>query len=222
MTLRLLVLALLLANAGYAAWTHGLLAGYGFAPATQAEPQRLEQQIRPDAMRLLTPVEARQIESTPVASAAQAATECLQAGLFNEQQSGVLRPLLESTLPAGSWSLESSVEPARWILYMGKYTSDDALARKRGELRQLGVSFEPVTNPTLSPGLSLGQFSNKADADVELAKVATRGVRTARVVQERPELRGQVLRLARVDAALKTQLQSLKPQLEGKPLQVCR
>ena len=31
--LRLLVLALLLANAGYLAWTHGLLADYGFAPA---------------------------------------------------------------------------------------------------------------------------------------------------------------------------------------------
>lgn len=223
MTLRLLVLLLLLANGGYFAWTRGLLAGYGFAPTTQAEPQRMDQQIRPQAMRLLTPAEARQVESVSAApTAAQPGTECLQAGLFNEQQTGVLRPLLESTLPPGSWALESSVEPARWILYMGKFANEEALGKKRGELRQLKVSFESVTNPTLSPGLSLGQFSQKADAEAELAKIATRGVRTARVVQERAEVRGQVLRVARVDSALKAQLESLKPQLEGKALQTCR
>jgi hypothetical protein len=61
--LRALVLALLLANAGYFAWTRGLLADYGFAPAAQSEPQRLTQQIRPEAMRLLTAEEARQFES---------------------------------------------------------------------------------------------------------------------------------------------------------------
>ena len=65
--LRLLVLVLLLANAGYLAWTHGLLADYGFAPAAQSEPQRLTQQIRPEAMRLLTAEEARQLENHPYA-----------------------------------------------------------------------------------------------------------------------------------------------------------
>ena len=65
--LRSLVLALLLANAGYFAWTRGLLADYGFAPAAQSEPQRLTQQIRPEAMRLLSPDETRQLETTPSA-----------------------------------------------------------------------------------------------------------------------------------------------------------
>jgi hypothetical protein len=63
--LRALVLALLLANAGYFAWTRGLLADYGFAPAAQSEPQRLTQQIRPEAMRLLSPEEVRQLEANP-------------------------------------------------------------------------------------------------------------------------------------------------------------
>ena len=63
--LRALVLALLLANAGYLAWTRGLLAGYGFAPAAQSEPQRLTQQIRPEAMQLLTADQARQFDSSP-------------------------------------------------------------------------------------------------------------------------------------------------------------
>jgi hypothetical protein len=63
--LRALVLVLVLANASYFAWTHGLLADYGFAPASQSEPQRLTQQIRPEAIRLLTPDEAWRFENNP-------------------------------------------------------------------------------------------------------------------------------------------------------------
>lgn len=216
--LRLLVLALLLANAGYFAFTQGLLADYGWAPAIQAEPQRLEQQIRPEAMQLLSTGEARQVESTGSSGAA----ECLQAGLFSDEQVGALRPRLQASLPAGSWSLESSAEPGRWIIYMGKYSSDEALAKKRGELRQRGVSFEPLLNPALAPGLSLGHFGSQAEAERELARAATLGVRTARVVLERPEAKGQLLKLAAVDAALRSQLEALKPQLEGKAWQACR
>ena len=45
--LRFFVLVLLLANAGYYAWSQGLLLEWGLAPASQSEPQRLAQQIRP-------------------------------------------------------------------------------------------------------------------------------------------------------------------------------
>jgi hypothetical protein len=221
--LRLLALALLLANAGYFAWTHGLLADYGYAPAAQAEPQRLAQQIRPQAMQLLTAADARQLESaaTP-AAAAPPAPECLQAGIFSPEQSTALRTGLESSLPVGSWTLESSVEPGRWIVYMGKYTSEDALAKKRAELRGLGVSFEALVNPALAPGLSLGHYSSQAEAERELAKAATRGVRTAKVVQERPEARGQMLKLPAADTAIKAKLDALKLQLAGKPLLTCQ
>lgn len=221
--LRLLVLTLLLANAGYFAWTHGLLADYGFAPVAQAEPQRLTQQIRPEAMRLLTASEARQLDSTSAAAAPtpQPVAECLQAGLFTPEQTAALRASLESNLPVGSWSLESSTEPGRWIVYMGKYNSEDALVKKRGELRGLGVSFEPLINPALGPGLSLGHYTSQAEAERELGKAATRGVRTAKVILERPEARGQLLKLPAVDAALKARLEPLKPQLAGKAFQTC-
>ncbi len=219
--LRLVVLALLLANAGYFAWTHGLLADYGIGPFAQAEPQRLTQQIRPEAMRILTATEARQLDSTIAAAAPQPAAECLQAGLFTPEQTAALRAGLESSLPIGSWSLESSTEPGRWIVYMGKYNSDDALAKKRTELRGLGVSFEPLVNPALGPGLSLGHYGSQAEAERGLANAATRGVRTAKVVLERSEVRGQLLKLPAVDAALKAKLEPLKAQLSGKPLQAC-
>lgn len=223
--LRLLVLALLLANAGYFAWTQGLLADYGLAPIAQAEPQRLAQQIRPEAMVLLTATDARQLESgtsTTASTPPPPAPECLQAGLFTPEQSTPLRAALESSLPVGSWSLESSTEPGRWIVYMGKYANEEALAKKRSELRGLNISFEALVNPALGPGLSLGHFGSQAEAERELARVTTRGVRTAKVVLERPEARGQLLRLPAVDATLKAKLEPLKPQLDGKQLQSCK
>ena len=63
--LRVLVLLLLLANAGYFAWSQGLLAAWGFAPEATGEPQRLRQQIKPEALRLLQGNELRRLEVAP-------------------------------------------------------------------------------------------------------------------------------------------------------------
>lgn len=218
--LRLAVLALLLANAAYFAWSHGLLAAWGFAPAQQAEPQRIAQQIRPEAVRVLAPDEARRAETA--AAAASRPAECLQAGLFDDQQTAALRLAVEPALAPGTWTLEPGTEPARWIVYMGKYPNAESVARKRAELRQLGVSFEPLANPALEPGLSLGGFDSQAAATQHLERLAQRGVRTAKVQQERPEVRGQVLKLPSADDAQRARLDELKPLLAGKALRACR
>jgi hypothetical protein len=222
--LRALVLGLLLANAGYFAWTQGWLMALGLAPVQQAEPQRLTQQINPEAMRLIDSTAAAAVVD-PVAAPAQTASEpvgeCLQAGVFSDAEANALRPRLQGSLPEGSWAFSPVVVPGRWILYMGRYANEEMVAKKRSELRARGVAHEPVQNPSLNPGLSLGHFDNKADADRELAKDVERGVRTARVIQERPEARGQRLTLPVADAALKAQLAALKPRLAGKLLVSC-
>ena len=113
--LRLLALALLLANAGYFAWSQGLLAAYGFKPARQAEPERLAQQIRPEALQLITPAAlppARPAVQTP-AGPLPGGAACLQVGLFTERQARLLRPRLQVGLPEGSWSLDRSDESSR-------------------------------------------------------------------------------------------------------------
>ena len=226
--LRLTVLALILANAGYYAYSQGLLVAYGFAPVAQAEPQRMTQQIKPEALRILNPLEAAQTEAIALpaqtvanASSAASSTECLQVGMFNEEQTMVLRDKLVSTLPQNSWVIESALVPARWLVYMGKYSGDEAVIKKKSELRGLGVSFEALNNPTLEPGLSLGNFKTQPEAQVELERIAKKGVKTAKVVQERAEQRGQRLKLPTVDAALRNQLDVIKPQLAGKVFVAC-
>ena len=217
--LRLLVLLLLLANGGYYAWSRGHLLPWGLGPAQQAEPQRMGQQLRPEALRILPGEELRRVEAA--VAAAPRAAECLQSGLLDEPRLATLRPVLD-TFPPGSWSFEPAAEPARWIVYMGKYGDVEQLARKRAELRQLGVTFEPIANPELEPGLSLGAHASEAAAARQLEVLAERGVRTARVVQERPEQQGERLVLAAVDDALRPRLDELKAGLNGKPLRPCR
>jgi hypothetical protein len=215
--LRLVVLVLLLANAGYFAWSQGLLASWGYAPTQQSEPQRLEQQIRPQAVRVMKTEESKQLE----AGAGSRPTECLQAGPFEEKQSASLKQAMEAW-PSGSWLLENAVEPGRWIVYMGKYPAAENVARKKAELRQLGISFEPLSNPSLEPGLSLGGYSSEAEATRHMAVLGEKGVHTAKVVQERPELRGPMLKLPAVDDTLRSRLDDLKPTLAGKTFRACR
>jgi len=226
--LRMLVLGLLLANAAYFAWGQGLLAAYGFVPARQSEPERLAQQIRPEAMRLATdssparPPDTAPASATAMATAPSAATQCLQVGVFTEQQAQALRLRLRNGLPADSWSFESSGDSVRWIIYMGKYISKEAMNRKRVKLQQLGLAFEPPASPLLNPGLSLGNFSSKAEAQSALDQMNERGIRSAKVILERPELPSLWLRLPAADASMQTRLDTLKPYLTGKAVQACQ
>lgn len=220
--LRGLVLALLLANAAYFAWGQGLLAAYGFVPARQSEPERLAQQIRPEALQLIANSALPPSDkATAIPTAAPSAgVQCLQIGVFTEQQAQTLRPRLRS-LPAESWSFESSGDSVRWIIYMGKYINKEAMNRKRAKLKQLGLSFEPPVSPLLNPGLSLGNFSSKAEAETALEQMNQRGIRSAKVVLERPELPSLWLRLPAADASIRTRLETLKPQFGGKAVQAC-
>lgn len=236
--LRFFVLALLLANAGYFAWSQGFMQEWGLAPAQQAEPQRLQQQIRPEALhisgaKVQAPVAAPAAEpaagtaSTEPAAAAPASTaaassaaECLQAGVFDEDQADALRRAA-AALPQGSWSLQRTTIAGRWMVYMGRFADGDALAKKRAELRELGVPFDRPNNPSLEPGLSLGRFSTEEAAQRGLSNLNAKGVRTARVLQERADAPGFMLRLPAVDDALRPQLDALRPALAGKTLRPC-
>jgi len=225
--LRTLALALLLANAVYFAWGQGLLAAFDLAPARQSEPERLAQQIRPEAMQLTVPETAplppsAAVQAPPVpVTASIPAVSCLQVGVFTQAQARTLRRRLQASLPEGSWSFESNGDSVRWIIYMGKYVSKDAMNRKREVLQNMGLPFEPPISPVLNPGLSLGSFASQAEAQEALGQMNQRGLRSARVMLERPELPSLWLKLPAVDASLRTQLDTLKPQLAGKAVQSC-
>ena len=217
--LRLLVLLLILANGVYFAWSEGMLRAYGFAPAQQREPQRLEQQVRPDAIRVLTPSEFKRVEAQVHAELVP--KECLMAGPFDDAQVASLRRVLESALAPDAWHIDTITVPARWIVYMGKFANAEALAKKQGELAAMKLVPQALTNPDLEIGLSLGGFATQAEATAELNKLTLRGIRTAKVLLERQEGKLSQLKLPAVTAEMKAQLADFKPSLAGKPLHSC-
>ncbi len=234
--LRFFVLVLLLANAAYYAWSQGLLLEWGLAPVSQSEPQRLAEQIRPEALRVVgsktsapavAPAAAAQEPTSapapvPVEApvAAAPAGECLQAGVFDEEQAAALRRAAAS-LPQGSWTLERTTIAGRWMVYMGRFADADALAKKRAELREMNIPYDRPGSASLEPGLSLGRFSTEEAAQRGLSNLTAKGVRTARVVQERNDAPGYMLRLPAADSALRARVEALRTPMAGKTLRSC-
>ena len=236
--LRLAVIALLLANAGYYAYTQGWLRSAGLVTPEQAEPQRLQQQIRPETLKVLraqgatnnptpppAPAAAPAADTAastpaPTAAAPADAGECLQAGVFDDKQAAALRTAA-AALPPGSWSLEPTPITGRWMIYMGRFDDQDTLDKKRAELRARKVDFDRAGG-TLELGLSLGRFSTEEAAQRGLTALNAQGVRTARVVLERQAATGFILKLPAVTDAQRQQwLATLRPAMAGKTLGSC-
>lgn len=235
--LRAVVILLLIANGALWAWRHGLLGNPGEDGVADAarEPQRLGQQVEPQRLRLLNPpgsaaanlataAQATAPDVPPLAAATEGpgpATapepppppaeprRCWQlAALAPAQAEAVRRSAdAETGLRGRSTEIAASL-PERWIVYLGKFPSAEALQRRRAELRQAGIEQREVNVPTLVPGLALGTYSSEEAARKALLEAQRQGVRDARVVQERPETRVVTLRWPDLTEAERGRLQA--------------
>ncbi len=217
--LRFVVIVLVAANIGYYGWTQEWFASLGLAPVEQSEPQRVEQQVNRDALRIVSSNEARRLQ-TQAASTPNQANTCLQSAMLDENQVAAVRQAIAGW-PAEVWRIDTQAEPAKWIVYMGRYADADAVNRKKAELRQRNVVFE-APSPSLEPGLLLGSFDNEGDANARLSALSQKGVRTAKVVQERAAVKGFSLHIDPIDDALRARIDEVRPALGGKSLRACR
>ncbi|MCD2512294.1 SPOR domain-containing protein [Comamonas endophytica] len=236
--LRIALLILLLANAGYFAWSQGALASLGWAPTQHSEPERLRQQLQPEALQLLPPASTAETVAAATPAPAVAAeptvsaepppaevqapvgpTQCLQAGIYDDNAADTLRRALLLQVPEGSWNLAPITQPGRWMVYMGKFADSQALEKKRAELVARKLDHDRAGG-ALEPGLSLGRFSSEEAATRELTQLVRQGVRSARVVQERPDRHGFILRLPAATPSLRAQVEAL-PAFGGKALRGC-
>ena len=233
--LRSLVLILLLVNAAFFAWTQGWLnAVVGIRPDGHREPQRLSQQLAAQQIEVVVPPTLKAPNApdaaTPAAIAAAATDSaapsaqqgaasadqtagalCLEAGPFapgvRPQLEALLRPVIGST----ALTLNIAATPGLWMVYMGPYADADMLARKQDELRRIrGLDFEPVLAPAnLALGISLGRYTQQAEANAALERLRVRGIRTARVVILRPAGEELTARVPRATAAEQQALTAL-------------
>jgi hypothetical protein len=215
--LRALVLALLLANLGFYAWSHGWLDSIvGVRADGQREPERLARQVRPETIRVLTPQAV-----AAAASAAESRLQCLEAGPFAAADIASAEAALASVLPSGAWMRLSSDKPAQWIVYMGRYNAE-TLARKQEELNRIRVPYELVRNaPELEPGLSLGRFDDHDAADAALTDLGKRGIHSARLVEVSKASTQHLLRVDRAEPELAAKVSGLKLDALGKGFSAC-
>ena len=229
--LKAVVMLLVLANALFLAWSQGALANMGLGrwatPGSTQEPERLGRQIQPERLRLETEALVAPGAPTPVSSQAAspapdpAELRCLQAGPYTEAQAPKLRDAMAKALPDGGWNLESSTQPARWIVYLGKLAGPDSLAAKKAELRLLKVEFRDVNNPSLQPGLALGTFASEAAAEQAMRDLGKLAVKGARALAERPETTEFTLKLPQASESMAKRVTAQADALAGKPLQPC-
>ena len=215
--LRALVVALLLANVAFFAWTQGWLDSVtGVRAIGDREPERLARQVRPETVRILSAGSGAGEESAP------AVLSCLEAGPFTDAEGAAAQAAAQAALPTGSWVTAKIEQPGTWIVYMGKFPNAEALAKKEAELERRKLPYDVLSdNPTLAPGLSLGRFDEKAVANKALEQFTQQGIRTARVVELTPASTRQWLRVERADAALAAKLAALKADALGKGFADC-
>ena len=218
--LRWMVGVLLLANGLFFAWSQGYLRAYGLAPAVQSEPQRVQQQIQPQALVLLNQQDLKKAEAQALDDARP--KECLQWGPLDDTQAAHVRTSLQaSTLAPDAWQLNTVVVPERWVVYIGKFANAQALDKKRAELSALNIKSDPTTAAHLVPGLSLGRFDSEANASEDLNRLRKLGVRTARVMQERAASQTTALKLPAATEGMKALLANLDEALAGKTPRNC-
>ena len=224
--MRGVLVALLAANLLVLAWAMDWLPG--FSRPREREPERMQRQVNPQAVQLITPtaasaaLQAAAAQRTgPPASAPSdsAVTVCLEAGPFAAGEVTVAeRALRELKLPNLQWSAQRSERGGAYMVYLGRFSDDGAMVRRRDELKRQQIAAEDVRNsPDLQPGLSFGRYENRAAADNALAQVQQQGVKAARIVTLNIPVVVTQLRVERADgdvAARLTQL-SLPPAGSG-------
>ena len=216
--LRALIALLLLANLAFFAWAQGWLDGVvGVRSTGDREPERMLRQVHPELIRILPPGAA----SEPAATGA-VTTGCLEAGPFGDAELAAAQAAAQAALPAGSWVTVNTEQPGSWIVYMGRYASADALAKKEDELKRRKLAYEILRDdPTLAPGLTLGRFDARAAATQALDRLAQQGIHTARVVELALASTRHVLRVEKADAALSTRLLALRADGLGQGFAAC-
>jgi hypothetical protein len=234
--LRALVVLLLLANLAFWAWSTGALQAFGLAPASERDPQRLAQQIQPEAVRVLpaaaalASLSAASAASAPIGKgiAARGTLVCLEAGPFTAARvEAAERALVAAAVPEGSWIRIDQDVSAQYTVVLGPFADRDAAKKASDELRRLELPFETLDLPADSagakpqPALALGHYDGRSAADAALAIFSQRGVHSARSAVLRPAGSESRLRVDNATPALADRLRALSDPALGAGFAPC-
>jgi len=227
---RALFLLLVLANAGFFAWSR-----YVSPPDAAADPLPLTRQIEPEKVKVVTPNEipapAPAPAKTPTANAAPAATptatpvalKCMEWGSFTIADAPRAEKALEPLALGPRLAHRRTEETAGWWVFIPPQGNRASAVRKAAELKALGVDEYFIVQEA-GPyrwSLSLGVFRNEDAAQARLAALRTQGVRSAQAAPRELVVPKVWLQVKNVDAPLQARLKDTARTIEGSELREC-
>jgi hypothetical protein len=217
--MRLVFLALLLANAAFFAWSR-----HSAPDKTAADANPLARQVEPEKLKIVPPGELRPPPPAPKPAAAAAPlVACLEWGSFTVSDYPRAEKALEPLALGGRLAQRRTEEVAGWWVHMPPQGSRQAALRKSGELKALGVQdyFIVAEDGEWRWALSLGVYRTEEAAQARLAALRAQGVRSAVVAPRETVVPKVWLQVKGVDAALEARLKDVARQVEGSELRAC-
>ena len=230
--MRALFLLLLLANAGFFAWSR-----YLSPPETAADPAPLARQIEPEKLKIVAPsalpppappkpAAAAPVSPSPPAPAAPPVTvslKCIEWGSFTLADAARAEKALEPLALGTRLAQRRTEETAGWWVFIPSQQTRQGALRKAAELKGMGIGeyFIMQEDGPLRWSLSLGVFRTEEAAQSRLAALRQQGVRTAQVGQRETVVPKVWLQVSGADAALERQLADIALQMEGSELRSC-
>jgi len=218
-------LLLLLANLGFFAWIY-----FGAGRASD-EPQLMEQQLNPQAIRLLRADQVAALAAERTKQAPErvksppkvALAACLELGAFGLGDAVRVQQALEPLGLGSRLSQRRAEEVASYWVFMPPQRNRQAANQKAAELRKLGVEdfFIVQEDPNFRFAISLGVFKTEEAARARLAELRTKGVRTARVGPRETSVQKVYFAVRDVPDALASRLNDLRQSFAGSELKDC-
>jgi hypothetical protein len=209
--MKLLVALLILANIALYAWGE-------LDRMSESESNRLNRQLVPEKIKLLTP---QQVTALGPAKASQLANVCLEWGAFTDQEKGAVLAALEP-LQLGRQMTQRRVEntSAFWV-YLPSLPSKAAAERRVAELRTLGLKdFFILADGAQRHAISLGVFKTEDSANKFLDKIVAQGVTNAKSGARTQTIQQTIIVLRDPQPSQAQQIQSLKAEFAGSDVHI--
>lgn len=241
--LKLFFWLLLIGNAVLFAMQEGI----GAATVAQPhEPQRLSQQLQPQALTILPPNSEKLVmrvqaaaevvqeltKSPPEAMLASAPAvqpemiACTEIGNFNSIEARQFEVSLTALNLARKPMVQTIVEAASYMVYIPSQDGKSGAEHKSAELGRLGIQDFYVipasqANPALRWAISLGVFKTEAAAKAYVGQLIPKGVRSARIIARNLSASKQAYQWHHIDAVTQTALAGLKEKFPAQELRTC-
>lgn len=151
-------------------------------------------------------------------------TSCIESGPLNKNQTEQFQKGIVTILPNNDmWRLDVQNEATSWIVYIGKFPSEDEARKRKAELANIGLMPELTRGRAhYEPGLSFDMFRAEENAKRRLAEVRNKGVNDARIVPWTENPIGQLLQIPLATPDQKEQLDALANRIGAPAFRACK